>query len=389
MNEITKYEEDEIDLKELWKIIVKKKIFILIFTFIITIIAFIWVMTRTPIYEVKSNIQIGFIEKELIVEPSTLIKILNVIFSVEDKIATKKNFISEVISISANKKIKNFIEIKTQAISNDEALKKNEEVVSFIKKKYKSTINQYILTNKNNIKALEIQISDIYNLKSKNIKRQIKVFKTRNIVKINNKIIFYKTIKIKTLEEKMKFNSSKLKEYIKAVKQIYQNNKETKDLAALTISSLQMVNYQNLILNSQNKIEDLKIEIELINNETIPSLQTKKDKIINDTIRKLEYKLNVDLKNEKIKLEEEILEYKFKNLKHNVQNSVVVGSYIIKNYPIKPKKKLIIVVSFITGLILAIFVVFFLNFISKEEDTYVKAPSLSNNGGGVGIETQS
>ena len=78
-----------------------------------------------------------------------------------------------------------------------------------------------------------------------------------------------------------------------------------------------------------------------------------------------------------------------KTLKHNVQNSVVVGSYIIKNYPIKPKKKLIIVVSFITGLILAIFVVFFLNFISKEEDTYVKAPSLSNNGGGVGIETQS
>ena len=104
---------------------------------------------------------------------------------------------------------------------------------------------------------------------------------------------------------------------------------------------------------------------------------------------KLEYKLNVDLKNEKIKLQEEILEYKFKNSKNNVQNSVVVGSYIIKNYPVKPKKKLIIVVSFITGLILAIFAVFFLNFISKEEDTYVKAPSLSNNGGGVGIETQS
>ena len=90
MNEITKYEEDEIDLKELWKIIVKRKIFILIFTFIITIIALIWVMTRTPIYEVKSNIQIGFIEKDLIVEPSTLIKILNVIFNVEDKIQQKK-----------------------------------------------------------------------------------------------------------------------------------------------------------------------------------------------------------------------------------------------------------------------------------------------------------
>ena len=179
----------------------------------------------------------------------------------------------------------------------------------------------------------------------KNFEKEIEVLKTQNIVEISNKIIFYKTIKIKTLEEKIKFNSSKLKEYIKAVEQIYVNNKETKDLAALTISSLQMVNYQNLILNSQNKIEDLKIEISIINNEkllnletkikniknitiknlllkiknikniSILSLQTKKDKIINDTIRKLEYKLNVDLKNEKIKLQEEILEYKFKNSK--------------------------------------------------------------------------
>ncbi len=387
MNEITKYEEDEIDLKELWKIIVKKKIFILLFTFIITSIALIWVMTRTPIYEVKSNIQIGFIEKDLIVEPSTLIKILNVIFNVEDKISTKKDFISEVTSISANKKVQNFIEIKTQAISNDEALKKNEEVVSYIKKKYKSKVEQYILINKNNIKALKIQISDIDNLRSKNLKRQIKILKTQNIVQIDKKVLFYKNNKIKTLKEEITLYTNKLQKDRKSLEQMYTN--DNMNTTALANSSFRTINYQNLIISSQAKIEELELKVQLINKVTIPDLEIQKYNIIYETLVKLEYKLNVDLKNEKIKLQEEILEYKFKNSKNNVQNSVVVGSYIIKNYPVKPKKKLIIVVSFITGLILAIFAVFFLNFISKEEDTYVKAPSLSNNGGGVGIETQS
>ncbi|HIP11291.1 MAG TPA: chain-length determining protein, partial [Arcobacter sp.] len=41
-------EEDEIDLKELWKTIVKRKIFIFLFTTIVTVLAIIWALTRTP-----------------------------------------------------------------------------------------------------------------------------------------------------------------------------------------------------------------------------------------------------------------------------------------------------------------------------------------------------
>ena len=43
----------------------------------VTVGAIVWAMTRTPIYEVKSNVQIGFIGENLIAEPSTLIKIVN------------------------------------------------------------------------------------------------------------------------------------------------------------------------------------------------------------------------------------------------------------------------------------------------------------------------
>jgi uncharacterized protein involved in exopolysaccharide biosynthesis len=52
--------EDEIDLKELFKIIWKRKIFVISFCLLITIGSVIYVYTKTPIYEVKSVMEIGF-----------------------------------------------------------------------------------------------------------------------------------------------------------------------------------------------------------------------------------------------------------------------------------------------------------------------------------------
>ena len=366
-----RYEEDEIDLRELFKTLMDNKIKIVAITSVITLMAVIYAYVKTPIYEVKSNVQIGFIGEDLIANPATLIKTANLVFNVEDKISTKEKFVSEVSSISANKKLKNFVEIKTQAISNDEALKKNKEVVAYIENKYKTKIDQFILNNNNNnIKAIEVKINNLENLETENLKRQIELLKTQKVVKIDEKIKFYKKTKINAINEKIKFHNDKLKEYTKAVKQIYQNNKKNTDTSSLTISSLQMVNYQNLILNSQNKVEDLKVEIEVINNEIIPNLKREKKNILDDALRKLTYKLKVELPNKKVKLLEQINQYKFQNSEQNIQNSKVIGSYVVKDHPIKPKKKLIVIVAFITGLILSIFIVFFLEFIKgfKEED---------------------
>ncbi len=46
----------------------------------------------------------------------------------------------------------------------------------------------------------------------------------------------------------------------------------------------------------------------------------------------------------------------------------IVGKIYTHNYPVKPKKKLILVVAFITGLIFGIFLVFFLEFIRKARE---------------------
>ena len=58
-NQETYLKEDEIDLRELFIKIWAKKIFIVSFTFIVTILAAAYTLTKTPIYEGKVLIEIG------------------------------------------------------------------------------------------------------------------------------------------------------------------------------------------------------------------------------------------------------------------------------------------------------------------------------------------
>ena len=422
--------DEEIDLRELWDILYKKKLFIFIFTNIITIGAIIFAYSETCIYEVKSNIKVGFIENELIADPNVLSKILNIVFCVEHKLLSKEEFVSEVSSIIKNKKINNFIEIKTQAITNDEALKLNKKVVAYLQNMHQNKIDEYIKDRKNDIKMVEINIKNLdtfetinliraikllktqnivqidekikklQNQDIKNIERQINLLKRQKIVQIDKKIYFYKNMKIHSINEKISFHTKKLKEYEKLIEVIDKENKIKNDPIAHTIISLQMVSYQNLILNSQNKIEDLKMELDTTKNQTIHNLEIKRKNIlnisiknlelkieniknitilnlqrdkqimINDALRKLEYRLNVNLPNKKAKFIEKIEQLKYHISEQNIKNSEVIGHYEISNYPIKPKKKLIVVVAFVLGFIIAVFLILLLNFIAKEENKH-------------------
>lgn len=369
---LPRYVEETLDLWELWKILIKRKNIIMGITSFITLLAILYVFLAQPIYEVKSNVMVGYIGEEGkrtdIAEPAVIAKTLNVVFNVEDELVVEK-FISKVSSVEINKNLENFITIKTEAISNEEALKKNKEIVKYMQDLYQSKIDRYIVDTDNEIEEKGIEIRNLEELEVKNIKNQIEKLKTQSIVKINEEIDFYEKIKLKTLKDKISLHTKKLTEYIKSVKDIYKNSKNS-DKTTIAISSMQIVNYQNLILNSQNKIEDLKVEIELLKNQTIPNLEREKRNIQNDTLRKLEYKLNVELPYKKVKLLEEIAQLKYQKSEQNIQNSKVIGEFVVKDYPIKPKKALIIIVAFITGLMFSMFLAFFLEFLgtAKIED---------------------
>lgn len=81
--------------------------------------------------------------------------------------------------------------------------------------------------------------------------------------------------------------------------------------------------------------------------------------------------------NEQPIITEEGIVSKLDNLKDSIEleklklsnnlakNSEIVGSILVNDNPVKPKKALIIIVSFVTAFILSLLLVFFMSFISK------------------------
>lgn len=315
MQEQKYIQEDEIDLREIFKSIFERKYFILIFTLIITILAIIYVSIKTPIYEAKAVIEIGSYKTE-----SDEVRVVDNLNEFSKKLSTifidlRKDDIekeSEITNISISKGMKNYIEISSQAISNDLALKEIEAVLSFTKDEHRKFLNDIKEKNK-------IQISNIDN-SVKNLQEQI--------VNIDRKIELYEKNVI-NLEEQMKFVLESLK------------NINSLDPSIAALKLMEKRDISNDIISNKSQLFDLMI---------------KKESISNLEINKL-------IERKKI-LESLTLDY-------NIKNSDIVGKIQINDYPVKPKKTLVVVVSFVTGFILSIFIIFFMQFIQglkKEEN---------------------
>jgi uncharacterized protein involved in exopolysaccharide biosynthesis len=325
------YIEEEIDLRELFRIIWDKRLFVIIFTAIITFMALLYVFIKTPVYEVKSVVRIGYIGTSLVEDSNIIEKKLRLIFNVDNKqTITKEKAI--VSNISAVKKVDNFLEISTQAFSNKKALEKNKEVVSFLQNEYKYKIDEYILKTNLDIKNLEEEKKYIQN-----------VTKKEKQEKINSLL----NIDLVSIENKLKFNKEKLIQYQSNINEILKRKKisDTQNM----LSAMEMLNYQSLILNIQNEIENLTKEKQNLLNTIIPNLKRSLEFDIKDKLSRVEDKINLAKLN-------------LSNKKAN--NSEIVGDILVDDNPIKPKKVLIIVVAFVTGFILAIFIVFLMQFIS-------------------------
>ncbi|MCG3713234.1 Wzz/FepE/Etk N-terminal domain-containing protein [Aliarcobacter butzleri] len=127
-------EEDEIDLKELFKTLWKYKIFVLVFTFMITFIALIYVLLKNPIpiYQGKMYLEIGQIQNKnfapINIERVTdLAYILNLEFKVNSNIPKNTFNLVEITFDNVNKNIINETLIKVK----DFVLKKHKEQTSF------------------------------------------------------------------------------------------------------------------------------------------------------------------------------------------------------------------------------------------------------------------
>jgi len=254
-------EEDEIDLKELIKTILKYKKFIIIFTFIITLLAGIYAFVKKPVYEIKGYIQLGHISNSnnnniiYLTEPNSAT------IYIQNKFDKSKDINSTYPKINANiaKRTKDILNLTIQDHSNTTAKKYLNKIIDTLKNQENLKLKTYIQNIKSQIKILSNQITDIKN----------------EITILNNNLL-----KIKDPN-------------------IYQ----------LTVNKIN--DYQNQITNTKLKITDLKTKISPI----------------------------------------------------NIIKTHIIGTIKQNPYPIKPKKKLIVIVAFITGFILSIFLVFFIEFI--------------------------
>jgi LPS O-antigen subunit length determinant protein (WzzB/FepE family) len=310
------YQEDEIDLKQLFNTLWLKKNLIIGITASITILAGIYVFNKTPIYEATALVEIGNYKlhnnnnnnNTSLDSANELVKKLNILFI--DMMKNEKGREFAITSISSAKKVNNFIDIKSEAISNEIASREILKVVAYIQNKH-----QKILHDIKNRRELEI----------KNIETKIDNIKNREV---------------RLLSEKINIQQADLDDYKQQLNTIGKNIKDIENTnPALTA----------LKLMEKRDLSSFILELNL----QLMDMRNKKDELETTAINQLL---------EKKQLVESMM------LPHNYKNSAIIGKIIVNDYPTKPKKKLIVVVAFITGFILSILLVFIMNAFRKEDD---------------------
>lgn len=309
-NRVQQNYQDEIDLKELFITIWEKKIFIVVFTAIITILSIVYVSIKTPIYEASALVEIG----EYKLDNNTVNSVDNA-NNLEKKLRTlyidmQKNVqdkSSWITSINVIKGLKNFIEIKSEAISNEKAEEEILKLLTFVQEEHSKILEDNKKQKELQLKNIDLNISDI---------------KSRTVALIDKKLV--------------------------------SNNKTLEDLEnqlALVDENLKKIDTLNPSLAALKLMEKKDIRTS-INNFTIQNfeLENKKDELLTTTLYKLE---------ENKKIIELLL------LPHNYKNTQIVGDIMTNDFPVKPKKSLVVAVAFVTGFILSIFLVFFMQFIGN------------------------
>ena len=298
-------QEDEIDLKELFKTIWAKKIFIVIFTLVVTILAGFYAYSKTPIYEAKALLEIGEYKKNPVDDAVALEKKLSTIFIDMEK--NLKDKTSEISNISVVKGLKNFLEIKSESTSNEEAKNEILKVLTFVQNEHEKILDDIKKQKEMELRNIDLQISDI---KSKSVD---------------------------LIDKKIENNIKNLKSLEEQLKQIDENLKKI-DTLNPSLAALKLMEKRD-ITNSINTITIQNFELE-----------SKKDELLTTTLYKLEES-------------KKIIELSL--LPHNYKNTQIVGEIMTNDFPTKPKKKLIVAVAFVTGFIISIFLVFLFNFIKQ------------------------
>lgn len=235
---------EELNLAEIYEVLERRKWFIIKFTLILLVLAFIFTLILPKTYESESIIQLGFAEDYIYSpqETTVIIQSSDVIKLVIDKFSqgqSVSSFIKNNLDIKIVEKTLPYIKITTKANDKEKAKEINEELIqqffSYVEPQYKNreeNLKQDLQNTESNIKDLENniqelakeipQVSDTYLseerlakiqllrsiiIEYKNILREQQARKAEIETKLNKrreyKIVNYPEIPEKAIQQKM------------------------------------------------------------------------------------------------------------------------------------------------------------------------------------------
>ncbi len=347
------YQEDEIDLKQLFRSLADRKWFIFGFTGFITVLAIAYALSIASTYKATTSflspnessvIQLNKIKLTSETSETIYRKFLNKVMSsqFQRKIFDENDYLSKLNP--DNKPIKNlenfFAEFSKTINLETNKIQKNVEQLN-----YEKPVNVSIEGNDATVIA-----SFLNDLTSSADTQTVNEFLTIIQQKIDirlNEITLQKALLSEHYDRKIKNEIRGLSDALDmAVELGIENN--------------------NLGLSDSNNTS---LKIDLSNTQSLPKWYLLGSKALSKEIELLK-KNKFNFIPEIAKLEVEEIK-----LKSFILSSVGINAMQINQYAyppeasIKPKKRLIVAVAFIAGFILSIFLVFIMNAFRKEEDT--------------------
>ena len=430
-------EEDTIDLRDLWTVIVRRKWLILAVAVGAVAAAFAYIMLSMPAYEAKATIEIGHelrhgkgngLVSMYFGDVNVLKHYLDTKYDTAGKY--RKNGENAYISkISCPKKTGGFLTISAIGPDNEQAvhilsapieeiiarhqryfeavIQKKQDQIQHIRHQIEYDLNVELprlkatlaLLKNMQAKKIEDKIRLARTIDLKKIEEQIKLAESVDLKRIDQKIEFLNNEQIPTIEQKMKAIAQEITQKENDIEKMRHELSKLveKDAAMATMIAMQTANLQNDISRLRIRMIDFQSEIKKIKEEGIPDLQKKKTALLKETIpnlkrqrvRILEQQIP-DLEAEKKHLLEETIPTKQAEIKKmqditipnlkikikQIESSMkppylemtrVVGRIYTHDYPVKPRKKLILALAVLTGLMLGIFLAFFWEFVKSKQ----------------------
>jgi len=178
-NDTQYIQEDKIDLRELFAVLKRRKKMIWSVTALFTLLAVVYALVKTPMYEARALIEIGNYKsvknRILLDESSQLSKKLNILFI--DVYKNTKDKESEITSISVPKGQKSFLEVKALAISNKKAKEEIQKLLTYTQGKHQKILDDVKWRRELEIRNIEIRINDIKTKEVKLIDKKIALTK--------------------------------------------------------------------------------------------------------------------------------------------------------------------------------------------------------------------